>query len=99
MGILNGQRSLTHAAHALHCGATDRRLRHGSGLVPHQDGVEAVEFVSATCEAGDARWNPNERSRRRLQRLRTSFCSGKDSAPALLCVSDANKVLIDVWRE
>src|SRR5262249_9505175 len=56
-------------------------------------------FVSATCEAGDARWHPDERSWRRLQRLRAPFHSGKDAAPALLCVSDANKVLIDVWRE
>ena len=39
MRILNGQRSLAHAAHALHRGATNR-LRHGSGLVLHEDGVK-----------------------------------------------------------
>jgi hypothetical protein len=42
---------------------------HGSRLVLHQDGVEAVEFVCATCEAGDARRHADERSWWRLQRL------------------------------
>jgi hypothetical protein len=58
-----------------------------------------IKFVCAAYEARNARRHPNERSRRRLQCLRTSFRSGKDTAPALFCVSDANKVLIDVWRE
>src|SRR5262249_32644571 len=38
--ILNGQRSLADAAHALHCRAAHRCLRNSSGLVLHQDGVE-----------------------------------------------------------
>jgi len=58
MGILNGQRSLTYTAHALNRRTPDRRLRHGSGLVLHQDGVEPVPFVSAACEARDARRTP-----------------------------------------
>src|SRR5262249_31085773 len=99
MRILNGQRSLTYATHALHRHATDRRPRHGSGPLPHQNGVEPVEFVYAACEAGDARRHANERSWRRLQRLRTSFRSGKDTVPALIRVADADKVLIDVWGE
>jgi len=99
MRILNGKRSLANTAHARHSSPTDRRLRHGSGLVPHQDGIKPIKFVCAAYEARNARRHPNERSRRRLQCLRTSFRSGKDTAPALFCVSDANKVLIDVWRE
>ena len=58
MRILNSQRGLAHAAHALHRCATDRCLRHGSGLVVHENGVEPVEFVSAACEARDPRWHP-----------------------------------------
>jgi hypothetical protein len=74
-------------------------LCNGSGLVPHQNGVEPIEFVCATCEARNARRHTNERSRWRLQCLGTSFRSGKDTAPALLRLPDANKVLIDMWRE
>jgi hypothetical protein len=51
-------------------GATDRRLRHGSGLVPHQSGVEPIKFVYAACEACDTRRHPDERSRRRWRCLR-----------------------------
>jgi hypothetical protein len=50
----------------LHRRATDRRLRHGGGLVVHQDGVEPIEFVGAARETRDARRNTDERSRRRL---------------------------------
>src|SRR5207244_432938 len=70
VGILDGQRSLSHAAHALHRSATYRRLRDGSGFVLHQDGVEAVEFVSATCETCDTRWHADEGSRWRRCCLR-----------------------------
>jgi hypothetical protein len=65
----------------------------------HQDGIKPIKFVSATCEACDTRRHPNEGSWWRLQRLRTTFHSGKDTAPTLLRVPNANKVLIDVWRE
>src|SRR5262245_44228782 len=97
--ILNGQRSLTHTAHAVHGCATDRRLRHGSGLVLHQNGVEPVELVSAAREARNTRRHPDERSWRWLQGPRPAFHGGKDTAPTLLRVPDTNKVLIDVWRE
>src|SRR5262245_32628068 len=97
--ILNSQRGLTYTAHTLHCGATHRRLHHGSGLVLHQNGVEPVEFVSTTCEACDTRRHADKRSWRWLQCLRTSFRSGKDTAPPLLCVPNADEVLIDVGRE
>src|SRR5262249_1148530 len=97
--ILNCQRSLPDAAHALHRSAAHRHLRHGSGLVLHQDAVKLVEFLYAACEAGDARRHTNEMSRWPLQRLGTPLHSGKDTAPTLLCVPNANKVLIDVGRE
>jgi hypothetical protein len=74
---LNSQRSLTDAAHALHR-CTAHSLCHGSGLVLRQNGVEPIKFVSAACEARDTRRHSDERSRWRLQRLRTSFHSGKD---------------------
>jgi hypothetical protein len=97
--ILNGQRGLPHTAHALHRRATDRRLRHGSGLVLHQDGVEAVEFVSAACEACDTRRHPDEWSRWRWCCLRLAFSSGDDTTLALLGVLDAHKGLIDIIGE
>ncbi len=68
--ILNGQCCLTHAAHALHSRATHRRMRHGSGLIVHQDGVELVQLFSAACKARDTRWHPDERSWRRWCCLR-----------------------------
>src|SRR5262249_56370136 len=64
-----------------------------------QNGVELVQLFSAASEAADAQRHPNERSRWWLQRLRTTFHSGKDTAPTFLCVPDADKVLIDVGRE
>ena len=97
--ILNGQRSLTHTAHALHRRATDRRLRHGSGLVPHQNGVEPVKFVGAACEAGDARRHPDEWSRWRWRCLRLALGCGDNAPLALLGVPDAHEVLIDVVGE
>src|SRR5262249_22160561 len=94
--ILDGQRGLAHAAHPLHGHATYRRLRDGSGFVLHQDGVEAVEFVSATCETCDTRWHPNEGSRWRRCRLRFALSGGDDATPALLGIINAYKVLVDV---
>jgi hypothetical protein len=35
MRVLDGQRGLTYAAHALYGSASNRRLRHGSGFVLH----------------------------------------------------------------
>jgi hypothetical protein len=43
--ILDRQRSLSHTAHSLHCGTTDRRLRHSSRLIVHEDRIEAVKLV------------------------------------------------------
>jgi hypothetical protein len=65
VGVFDGQRGLANAAHALHRRAPDRRLRHSSGLVAHQDGVKTIKFFSAACEACDTRWHSDERSRRR----------------------------------
>jgi hypothetical protein len=56
--ILDRQRSLSHTAHSLHCGTTDRRLRHSSRLIVHEDRIEAVKFVGAACEARDTRRLP-----------------------------------------
>ena len=70
-------------------------LRHGSGLVLHQDGVEPVEFVCAACEARDARRHPDERSWRRWCCLRLALRCGDDAALAFLRVFDAHEVLID----
>src|SRR5262249_56259575 len=55
VSVLNSQRGLANATHALHRRATDRRLRHGGGLVMHQDGVELIKFAGAAREARDAR--------------------------------------------
>ena len=60
VGILDGQRRLAHTTHALNGGAPDR-LRHGSGLVLDEDGVEPLEFVRTTCEDWDARGHAEER--------------------------------------
>src|SRR5262249_47226615 len=97
--LRNGQRGRAHSAHALPRSATHRRLRYSSRFVVHQNGVEPVQFISAACKACDTRRHPDKGPWWRRQRLRTPFRSGKDTAPALLCVSDANKVLIDVGRE
>ena len=45
VGILNGQRGLAHAAHALDRHATHRCLGHGGGLFLHQDGIKSIKFV------------------------------------------------------
>jgi hypothetical protein len=63
--ILNGQRSFSDAAHALNGSATHSSglivpLRHGSRLVPHQNGIELIQLFSAACEACDARRHTNE---------------------------------------
>src|SRR5262249_4281829 len=84
--VLNRQCSLTHTAHSLHRYTADRRLCHGGGLVVHQNGIKPVEFFSAACETCDTRRHPDEWSWRRLQCLRTSFRSGKYTAPTLLGV-------------
>ena len=59
MCILNNQRGLAHAAHALNGGATNR-LRHGSGPLLHEDGVKPSEVVSAACKARDPWWHTHE---------------------------------------
>jgi hypothetical protein len=81
VSILNRHRSLADAAHALDRRATDRRLRHGSGLVAYEDGVEPVEFVSAASEACDTRRHPDEWSRRRRRCLRLALSSGVPDEP------------------
>jgi hypothetical protein len=93
--ILNGERSLSHTAHALHRRATYRRLRHGSGLVPHQDGVEPIKFVGAAREACDTRRHRDERTRRRWRCLRLALGCGDDATLALLSIRYAYEVLID----
>src|SRR5262249_25538183 len=85
--------------HALHGSATHRRLRHGSGLVMHQNGVKPVEFVCTTCEACDTWRHPNERSRWWWCCLRLALCGSDDATLAFLGVLDAHKGLINIVRK
>ena len=54
-----------------------------------------VKFVSAACEARDARWHPDERSWWRWRCLRLALSSSDDAPLAFLGVCDAHEVLID----
>jgi hypothetical protein len=71
----------------------NRRLRHGSGLVVHQDRVETVEFVSAAGESRDAWRHAYEQSRRRWCRLGFAFSGSDDAALAFLRVFYVDKLL------